>query len=69
MVNNKGRDNAPVLPARRAARERPVECRRHQMYVKNIHVTNGTAEIGFFSNDPSGNNSLLYADDVTFYKQ
>jgi hypothetical protein len=40
-----------------------------QVVISNINVTNGMAEIGFFSNDPSGNNSLLYVDDVTFYKQ
>ena len=40
-----------------------------EVVIRNINVTNGTAEIGFFSNDPSGNNALLYVDDVTFYKQ
>ena len=40
-----------------------------EVVINNINVTNGTAEIGFFSYDPSGNNSLLYVDDVTLYKQ
>ena len=39
-----------------------------QVVISNINVTNGTAEIGFWSNDPSGN-SWLNVDDVTFYKQ
>jgi len=40
-----------------------------QVVISDNNVTNGTAEIGFFSNDPSGKNSLLYVDDVTFSRQ
>jgi len=40
-----------------------------EVVISNINVTNGTAEIGFFSNDPSGNSSFLFVDDVMFYKQ
>jgi hypothetical protein len=40
-----------------------------EVVINNINVTNGTAEIGFFSNDPSGNSSFLFVDDVMFYKQ
>jgi lysophospholipase L1-like esterase len=39
-----------------------------QIVISNINVTNGTAEIGFWSNDPVGG-GWLNVDDVTFYKQ
>lgn len=46
----------------------PASSAYTQVVISNINVTNGTAEIGFWSNDPSGN-SWLNVDDVTFYKQ
>lgn len=39
-----------------------------QVVISNINVTNGYAEIGFWSNDAQGNR-WLNVDDVTFYKQ
>jgi len=39
-----------------------------QIVIGNVNVTNNQAEIGFWSNDTSGN-AWLQADDVTFYKQ
>jgi len=39
-----------------------------QIVIGNVNVTNNQAEIGFWSNDTSGN-AWLQVDDVTFYKQ
>jgi hypothetical protein len=39
-----------------------------QMVIGNVNVTNGQAEIGFWSNDTVGN-AWFQADDVTFTKQ
>jgi lysophospholipase L1-like esterase len=39
-----------------------------ELVIRDINVTNGSAEIGFWTNDPAGN-GWLNADDVTFYKQ
>jgi lysophospholipase L1-like esterase len=39
-----------------------------QVVISNINVSNGSAEIGFWSNDAWGN-GWLGVDDVTFYKQ
>jgi hypothetical protein len=39
-----------------------------QVVISNVQVSNGNAEIGFWSNDAVGN-AWLNADDVTFYKQ
>jgi len=39
-----------------------------QMVIGNVNVTNGQAEIGFWSNDTTGG-AWLHVDDVTFTKQ
>lgn len=39
-----------------------------ELVIRNVNVTNGSAEIGFWSSDPTGNN-WLNVDDVSFYKQ
>lgn len=39
-----------------------------QLVIGNINVTNGNAEIGFWTNDPTGS-GWLHVDDLTFYKQ
>lgn len=39
-----------------------------QLTISNINVTNGSAEIGFWTSDGSGT-GWLHVDDMTFYKQ
>jgi hypothetical protein len=39
-----------------------------QVVIPNVNVTNGNAEVGFWTNDPWGN-GWITVDDVTFYKQ
>ena len=39
-----------------------------QLVISNINVTNGYAEIGFWTSDGSGT-GWLNVDDMTFYKQ
>jgi lysophospholipase L1-like esterase len=39
-----------------------------ELVIRNINVTNGYAEVGFWTDDPSGGRWLI-ADDVSFYKQ
>jgi hypothetical protein len=39
-----------------------------QVVISNVQVSNGNAEIGFWSSDTAGN-AWLNVDDVTFYKQ
>ena len=39
-----------------------------EVVISNINVTNGSAQIGFWTNDAQGNR-WIDADDVTFYKQ
>ena len=39
-----------------------------QLTLSNINVSNGNAEIGFWTSDSTGT-GWLNVDDVTFYKQ
>jgi lysophospholipase L1-like esterase len=39
-----------------------------EVVISDVNVTNGSAEIGFWTNDTAGK-GWLYVDDVTFYKQ
>ena len=39
-----------------------------QLVISDINVTNGSAEIGFWTSDPAGN-GWLNVDDMTFYRQ
>jgi hypothetical protein len=39
-----------------------------QLTISNINVTNGSAEIGFWTSDSVGT-GWLHVDDTTFYKQ
>lgn len=39
-----------------------------QVVISNVNVTNGSAELGFWTNDTTGK-AWLSVDDVTFYKQ
>jgi hypothetical protein len=39
-----------------------------EVVIGNVNVTNGYAEVGFWTDDPAGGQWLI-ADDVSFYRQ
>jgi small nuclear ribonucleoprotein (snRNP)-like protein len=39
-----------------------------ELVIRNVNVTNGYAEVGFWTDDPSGGKWMI-ADDVSFHKQ
>lgn len=59
VKNTGGGDKWVALPASNAY---------VQVVIADVSVTNGNAEVGFWTNDPWGN-GWLNVDDVTFYKQ